>query len=103
MKEVTALAGAGRKTANVVLGNAYGIASGVVVDTHVRRLSNRLGLVKHENPVVIERELSELVPQKHWVMFSHWLIFHGRQVCKARKPKCETCFLEELCPQKGVK
>jgi len=102
LEAVTALAGAGRKTANVVLGNAFNIASGVVVDTHVRRLSNRLGLVKQENPVIIERELNALVPQKHWVMFSHWLISHGREVCKARKPKCETCFLEDICPRKGV-
>ena len=103
MDEVTSLAGAGRKTANVVLGNAFNIASGVVVDTHVRRLSNRLGLVKQENPVIIERELNDLVPKKHWVMFSHWLIYHGRQVCKARKPKCDTCFLEDICPRKEVK
>ncbi|MCB0407791.1 MAG: endonuclease III [Bdellovibrionales bacterium] len=99
---MTSLAGVGRKTANVVLGNAFNIASGVVVDTHVRRLSNRLGLVKVQNPEVIERELNELVPKKHWVMFSHWLITHGRAVCKARKPQCETCFLFEFCPKKGV-
>ena len=102
IKEMTALAGVGRKTANVVLGNAFNIASGVVVDTHVRRLSNRLGFVKHQNPEIIERELNELVPSKHWVMFSHWLIEHGRRVCKARKPQCDTCFLYEECPKKGV-
>lgn len=102
VEEMTQLAGVGRKTANVVLGNAFNIASGVVVDTHVRRLSNRLGFVKHQNPEIIERELNELVPSKHWVMFSHWLIEHGRRVCKARKPQCDTCFLYDLCPKKEV-
>lgn len=96
------LPGVGRKTANVVLGNAYGIASGVVVDTHVKRLSQRLGLVKSSNPEVIERELVTLVPQQDWVMFSHWLISHGRAVCKARKPACEKCFLYDSCPRKGL-
>lgn len=94
--------GVGRKTANVVLGNAFGIASGVVVDTHVRRLSTRLGLTTSPNPEIIERELMELVPKQHWVMFSHWLIFHGRRVCKARSPQCDRCFLEEHCPRKGL-
>ncbi len=102
IEEMTTLAGVGRKTANVVLGNAFNIASGVVVDTHVRRLSHRLGFVKHQNPEIIERELKELVPSKHWVMFSHWLIEHGRRVCKARKPQCDICFLYEECPKKGV-
>lgn len=102
IEEMVSLAGVGRKTANVVLGNAFNIASGVVVDTHVRRLSNRLGFVKHQNPEIIERELNDLVPRKHWVMFSHWLIEHGRRVCKARKPQCDTCFLYEVCPKKGV-
>lgn len=96
------LPGVGRKTANVVLGNAYGIASGVVVDTHVKRLSQRLGLVKSSNPEIIERELVTLVAKRDWVMFSHWLISHGRAVCKARKPACEKCFAYELCPRKGV-
>lgn len=96
------LPGVGRKTANVVLGNAFGIASGVVVDTHVTRLSNRLGWVKGDNAVIIERELNAMVPQEDWVMFSHYLISHGRAVCKARKPACSHCFLEETCPKKGV-
>lgn len=96
------LAGVGRKTANVVLGNAFGIASGIVVDTHVTRLSNRLGWVKTENAVLIEKELVKHVPQEDWVMFSHYLISHGRAVCKARKPDCSHCFLEETCPKKGV-
>ncbi len=96
------LPGVGRKTANVVLGNAFGIASGIVVDTHVTRLSNRLGWVKCENAVIIERELNPQVPQEDWVMFSHYLISHGRAVCKARKPACSHCFLEETCPKVGV-
>lgn len=96
------LAGVGRKTANVVLGNAFGIASGIVVDTHVTRLSNRLGWVRGENAVAIEKALNPLVPQEDWVMFSHYLISHGRAVCKARKPDCSHCFLEETCPKKGV-
>lgn len=94
--------GVGRKTANVVLGNAFNIASGVVVDTHVKRLSFRLGLTKSQNPEIIERALIELVIMKHWVMFSHWLITHGRRTCKARKPQCETCFVYDLCPRKGL-
>ena len=96
------LAGVGRKTANVVLGNAFGIASGIVVDTHVTRLSNRLGWVKTENAVLIEKELVKHVPEEDWVMFSHYLISHGRAICKARKPACTHCFLEETCPKKGV-
>ncbi len=97
---LTGLAGVGRKTANVVMGNAFNVASGVVVDTHVRRLSNRLGLTKSQDPVKIEQELVEIIPKKDWVIFSHLLIFHGRQVCKARRPLCHQCFLEELCPKK---
>ncbi len=97
---LTQLAGVGRKTANVVLGNAFNISSGVVVDTHVTRLSNRLGWVTGKNAVIIERELGQIVPKKHWIQFSHWLIIHGRAVCKARKPQCETCFLQEICPKK---
>lgn len=102
LESLVRLAGVGRKTANVVLGNAFGIASGVVVDTHVTRLSNRLGLVKGTDAVKIERELNELVEEKHWIQFSHWLIHHGRQICKARKPLCEKCFLQEICPKIGV-
>lgn len=98
MEEVITLAGAGRKTANVVLGNAFGIASGVVVDTHVSRLSQRLGITKQKTPEKIEIDLAGLVPKNDWVMFSHWLIFHGRQICKARKPLCTQCVLADICP-----
>lgn len=102
MEELVVLPGVGRKTANVVLGNAYGIASGVVVDTHVSRLSNRFGWVKGDNAVLIERVLNKLVPQEDWIMISHYLISHGRQTCKARNPSCDTCFLFDLCSRKGV-
>lgn len=98
LEALTELAGVGRKTANVVLGNAFGIASGVVVDTHVRRLSNRLGLTKSQNPEIIERDLMKLIPEKDWVMWPHWLITHGRQICKARSPKCDLCRLSAYCP-----
>lgn len=100
---LTALPGVGRKTANVVLGNAFGKATGIVVDTHVKRLSFRLGLTAQKSPERVEEDLLELVPQVDWIQFSHWLIFHGRQTCKARKPQCERCVLEGLCPQRGVK
>lgn len=102
MDELLTLNGVARKTANVVLGNAFGIASGVVVDTHVSRLSQRLGITEETTPEKIEKDLKELVPEKDWVMFSHWLIFHGRQICKARKPNCEECKLEDICPKIGV-
>lgn len=98
MDEILTLGGVARKTGNVVLGNAFGIASGVVVDTHVSRLSQRLGLTKEKTPEKIERDLQELVPKRHWVMFSHWLIFHGRQICNARNPKCLECVLSDICP-----
>lgn len=98
MNEILTLGGVARKTANVVLGNAFGIASGVVVDTHVSRLSQRLGLTKNKTPEKIERDLEKLVPKKHWIMFPHWIIFHGRQVCLARKPKCGECVLSNICP-----
>lgn len=98
MEEILTLGGVARKTANVVLGNAFGIASGVVVDTHVSRLSQRLGLTENKTPEKIEKDLQELVPKKEWVMFSHWLIYHGRQVCNARKPKCTECVLANICP-----
>ena len=103
MDELTALGGVGRKTANVVLGNAFDINVGVVVDTHVARLSNRLGLTKQTTPEKIEKELMKLVPQPDWTMFSHWLIWHGRRRCSARKPDCAECELAALCPRKGVK
>lgn len=102
MDDLLSLAGVARKTANVVLGNAFGIASGVVVDTHVGRLSRRLGLTEAEDPVKVERDLSILIPKKDWVMFPHWLIFHGRQVCQARKPKCGECVLRDLCPSANL-
>ena len=98
MDEILSLAGVARKTANVVLGNAFGIASGVVVDTHVSRLSQRLGLTKNKTPEKIELDLQKLVPKKDWVMFPHWMIFHGRQICHARKPKCLECPLADICP-----
>ena len=102
MDELLTLGGVARKTANVVLGNAYGIASGVVVDTHVRRLSNRLGLTTENSPEKIETDLSKIVPKKEWILFPHLLIWHGRAVCKARKPLCENCVLEDICPKIGV-
>lgn len=102
MEDLILLAGVGRKTANVVLGNAFGITSGIVVDTHVMRLSQRLGWVRSEDPVAIEKRLCEFVPKDHWIQLSHELIFHGRQICKARRPLCEKCFLFEHCPKKGV-
>ncbi len=102
MDELLTLNGVARKTANVVLGNAFGIASGVVVDTHVKRLSNRLGLTKQTDPVKVENDLVKLVPEKDWVIFSHWLIWHGRKICKARKPNCGECVLENICPKIGI-
>jgi endonuclease III len=102
MDELLTLNGVARKTANVVLGNAFGIASGVVVDTHVARLSQRLGLTAEKAPEKIEKDLSALVPQKDWIMFPHWLITHGRAVCSARKPKCAECVLNDICPKIGV-
>ena len=101
MEALTALAGVGRKTANVVLGNAFDINVGVVVDTHVQRLSNRLGLTKHADPVKIEQDLIKLIPQPQWTIFSHWLIWHGRRRCYARKPDCPGCELKEICPSAG--
>jgi endonuclease III len=103
MEELLALPGVARKTANVVLGNAFGIASGVVVDTHVARLSNRLGLTANQQPEKIERDLTRLMPQKDWIDFSHLLIAHGRSVCKARVPLCDVCVVERLCPSSLLK
>ena len=102
MDELTALAGVGRKTANVVLGNAFGINVGVVVDTHVQRLSGRLGLTRTRTPEKIEIELMKLIPRGQWALFSHWLIWHGRRRCDARKPDCAHCELAKLCPRVGV-
>ncbi len=98
LEELIALPGVARKTANVVLGNAYGIASGVVVDTHVSRVTQRLKLTAHEQPEKIERDLIELVPRKDWIIFPHLLIAHGRAICKARTPLCPECPVESLCP-----
>jgi endonuclease-3 len=101
LEELTALRGVGRKTANVVLGNAYGVP-GLVVDTHVTRLSARLGLTREHDAVKIEFALMPLVPRERWTLFSHWLILHGRRVCIARKPRCSLCPLRPHCPQIGV-
>jgi endonuclease III len=98
MHDLVALPGVGRKTANVVLGNAFGTNEGVVVDTHVRRVSNRLDLTESQDPVKIEQDLMRLVPEEDWTIFSHLLIFHGRRICKARKPDCPNCVLNDICP-----
>ena len=102
MDALTALPGVGRKTANVILGTAFGIASGVVVDTHVTRLAGRLGLSRHTDPVRIEVDLMELFPAGSWVALGHRLILHGRRICQARKPACESCPLAAICPRIGV-
>lgn len=99
LEELVTLRGVGRKTANVVLGNAFGIP-GITVDTHLGRLARRMGLTRHEDPVQVEFELMKVVPQKQWTHFSHQMIAHGRKVCSARKPLCGDCPLEALCPQK---
>jgi endonuclease-3 len=103
MEELLTLPGVARKTANVVLGVAYGIAEGIVVDTHVSRLSHRLGLTKQKDANKIERDLMELVPRQDWIDFAHLLIFHGRRICKARRPLCEECVVEKLCPSSMLK
>jgi endonuclease III len=102
MEELTQLGGVGRKTANVVLGIAYNINVGIVVDTHVARLSQRLGLTRSTSPEKIEQELMELVPQEQWTLFSHQLIWHGRRRCDARRPDCPACEVRSLCPRIGV-
>ncbi len=102
MEELLQLPGVARKTANVVLGNAYKIASGVVVDTHVSRVSARLGLSSEKAPEKIERDLAGLIPESDWIDFSHLLIAHGRKVCKARSPACGECVLAKLCPSAGI-
>ena len=103
MEELLRLPGVARKTGNVVLGVAYGIAAGIVVDTHVSRLSQRLRLTRQKDPGKIEQDLMELVPRRDWIIFSHLLIFHGRRVCKARRPLCEECSVEKLCPSSILK
>src|SRR5208282_719035 len=100
MEELLTLPGVARKTANVVLGSAFGVASGVVVDTHVLRLSGRLDLTRQEDPKKIEQDLMQVIPRDHWILFSHQLIWHGRRVCQARKPRCAECNLERLCYSK---
>lgn len=102
LEDLVKLPGVGRKTANVVLGDAFGKPEGVVVDTHVKRLSRRLGLTNKENPEKVERDLMHVVPEDEWAAFSHLLIFHGRNVCKARKPDCPACVLNDICPSSSV-
>ncbi len=102
MKELTSLGGVGRKTANVVLGNCFGKSDGVVVDTHVTRITNKLGLTKGKNAVKLEQDLNKIVPKEDWVNFSHLLIDHGRKTCNARKPKCSDCQLVPFCPSAEV-
>jgi endonuclease-3 len=103
LDDLVRLPGVGRKTANVVLGSAFGEASGVVVDTHVGRISRRLGLTRHSDAVRAERDLVALLPRRHWIAFSHRLIEHGRTICSARAPRCDACVLAVLCPRKGVR
>jgi endonuclease-3 len=99
---LVALPGIGRKTANVVLGTAFGLPTGVVVDTHVTRISRRLGLTEQKDAVKIERDLMELLPKKEWINYSHRMIHHGRRICQARKPKCDECSMQGFCPKIGV-
>lgn len=103
IEELLELPGVARKTANVVLGNAFGIAAGVVVDTHVSRVSQRLALSKETQPEKIERDLMELIPRRDWIIFPHLLIAHGRKICKARTPLCAECVLEKHCPSSLLK
>jgi len=102
LPDLVRLPGVGRKTANVVLGSAFGEASGVVVDTHVGRISRRLGLTRQADAVKAERDLADLLPRDHWIAYSHRVIEHGRTVCTARRPRCESCPLADLCPKVGV-
>jgi endonuclease III len=102
MEELRVLPGVGRKTANVILGNAYGINEGITVDTHVTRLSRLLGLTRHDDPVRIEQDLMPLFPREHWALLSHLLITHGRRVCVARRPRCPDCVVAEFCPSAAV-
>jgi endonuclease-3 len=102
MDALVKLPGVGRKTANVILGNAFGKNEGVVVDTHVARVSLRLGLTREKDPVKIEQDLMPLFPREDWALLSHLLIFHGRRVCEARRPKCEICVLNDICPSSTV-
>ena len=103
LEKLVALAGVGRKTGNVLLGTAFGIPSGVVVDTHVGRISRRLGITFEKDPVKVERELMAVLPKKEWIYYSHRMIHHGRAICDARKPLCEQCSMRNFCPRIGVK
>ena len=102
LEQLVALAGVGRKTANVVLGTAYGLATGVVVDTHVTRVSRRLGLTQNTDPVKIEQDLIAILPRSEWIDYSHRMIHHGRQICAARRPLCDQCSMAKFCPKIGV-
>jgi endonuclease-3 len=102
MDRLVGLPGVGRKTANVVLGTAFGLATGVVVDTHVGRLSRRLGLSREKDPAKVERDLMAVLPRREWIDFSHRMIRHGRQVCSARRPRCSDCSMHGFCPKIGV-
>lgn len=102
MEALVGLPGVGRKTANVVLGTAFGLATGVVVDTHVGRISRRLGLTDAQDPVKVEQDLVQLLPRREWIDYSHRVIHHGRQICKARRPQCEDCSMQKFCPRIGV-
>jgi endonuclease-3 len=102
METLVQLPGVGRKTANVVLGTAFGLPTGVVVDTHVARISRRLGFTRYEQPEKIEQDLMRLLPKREWIMYSHRVIYHGRRICKARNPQCDDCCLSKLCPRIGV-
>ncbi len=102
MDELTTLPGVARKTANIVLSGAFGIDEGIAVDTHVKRLANRLGLTKHDDPVKIEQDLIVITPQKEWGNLSHLLIFHGRAICQAKKPKHDQCVLYDICPSRNI-
>lgn len=102
LESLVGLAGVGRKTANVVLGTAFGLATGVVVDTHVGRLSRRLGLTEQKDAVKVERDLMALLPKKEWIQFSHRMIYHGRAICSARRALCEECSMKRFCPREGV-
>ena len=102
MNELLTLGGVARKTANVVLGNVFGIAEGIVVDTHIKRLSERLGLTTETTPEKIERDLMALTPREEWIVLSHLMVFHGRRVCNARKPNCTICVISHLCPSAAV-
>ena len=103
MEQLVLLPGIGRKTANVILGTALGLATGVVVDTHVRRLSRRMGLTRHNDPAKIEQVLMKLLSQREWIQFGHRMIHHGRRVCSARRPACNRCCLQDVCPKIGVR